>query len=117
MRTLLYGNTYTLTTTMDGGNHGHIEIVMRENLYLKISTTPYITPVDLGGIVTVPLQATKDIMNHIIAQYGLITVPDIKMKKTLQETLETSQPIDVLFKAIDDGVIYASKANTPFNPA
>ena len=44
--------------TMDGGNHGHIEIVMRENLYLKISTTLYITPVDLGGIVTVPLQAT-----------------------------------------------------------
>ena len=38
-------------------------------------------------------------------------------KKVFQEPLVTSQPIDVFFDIIDDGVWYTSKLNTPFSPA
>ena len=57
---------------------------------------------------------TKDIINHVVTKYGWITVDDIKQRKFLQELLETSQSINVLFNIINDGVRYASEANTPF---
>ena len=56
----------------------------------------------------------KDIMNHMLDWYRRITEEDIKMKKeALQEPLETSQLIYVLFRVIGDGVRYSSEAITP----
>ena len=54
----------------------------------------------------------------MMAQYGKITATYIDMnKKSLQEPLDTSQPIDVFFNLINDVLRYASKANMPFTQA
>ena len=59
-------------------------------------------------------ELNKDIMNHMLYWYRRITEEDTKMKKeSLQEPLETSQLIYVLFGVIGDGVRYSSEANTP----
>ena len=57
-------------------------------------------------------------MNHLMAWYGRITVADIeKKKKNLQEPLDMSQPIGMLFKVINDGLQYYSEVNTLFKLA
>ena len=57
-------------------------------------------------------------MNHPLDQYGQITVSDIKMKKkSLQESLDTSQPINVFFKLVYDGFQYASDVSMLYTPA
>ena len=39
------------------------------------------------------------------------------MKKDfLQELLDTSQPINIFFKLINDGIQYVIKSNTPYTP-
>ena len=59
---------------------------------------------------------TRDIMNHLMDEYGKSTVADIDMKKKdCQEPLNTLQPIYVFFKIINDREKYASKANNLFN--
>ena len=49
---MLYANAATLTSTMGGGKHGHIGLIMKPALYRTLSTTPYETPVDPGPIPT-----------------------------------------------------------------
>ena len=45
--------------TLGRGNHGHIGIVIRDMIYAKISTMPYVATLDPGGTAKVPLQAEK----------------------------------------------------------
>ena len=60
----------------------------------------------------------KDIMNHLMARYMRITAADIEIKKkSLQQPLDTSQPISMLYKAINDIVHYTIEANILFTPA
>ena len=42
----LYGNMTTLPTTLRGGIHVHIRIIIRLALYITFSLTPYTTPTD-----------------------------------------------------------------------
>eukprot|EP00957_Ditylum_brightwellii_P068311 5186096-Ditylum_brightwellii.AAC.1 len=41
MSKILYANAAKVTTTLGGGNKGHIGFVMKASLYRTISTTPY----------------------------------------------------------------------------
>ena len=60
------------------------------------------------------VSSTRDIMNHLMDQYGRITMEDTKMNKnSLQEPLDMSQPIDVFLNLINDAVRYTSNSNTP----
>ena len=59
MWTLFYDKASTITNMINGGNNGHIGIVMRDSLYAKISPTPYNVPIDPWGTITVTLQSNK----------------------------------------------------------
>jgi hypothetical protein len=59
----LYTNAASLPTTLGGGQHGHIGIVMSPILYATISAVPYNQPVDPGPeplFAANASQATKD---------------------------------------------------------
>ena len=43
---LLYGNAASLPTTLGGGQHGHIGIVMTPQFYTTLANTPYESPND-----------------------------------------------------------------------
>ena len=45
---LLYGNAVALPTTLGGGQHGHIGLIMTPLLYTTLSPTPYVAPNDPG---------------------------------------------------------------------
>ena len=47
---ILYANEATLPTTMGGGTHGHIGIIMKPELYSTLSEIPYAIPLDPGPI-------------------------------------------------------------------
>ena len=47
---LLYANAATLPTTLGGGRHGHIGIIMQPTLYTTLSTVAYNTPTDPGPL-------------------------------------------------------------------
>ena len=52
----------------------------------------------------------KYIMNRLMARYRPIMAAEIEMKKrTPQEPLNMSQPIDMFFNIIDDGLQYSSE--------
>jgi hypothetical protein len=48
----LYGNAASLPTTLGGGAHGHIGLLMTQAIYATISATPYILPNDPGPAPT-----------------------------------------------------------------
>ena len=48
MMQLLYGNDASLPTTVGGGQHGHIGIIMTPHLYTTLANTPYKSPPDPG---------------------------------------------------------------------
>ena len=43
---LMYGNAATITTTLDGGAHGHVGLIMKAKIYVTLYPTAYITPVE-----------------------------------------------------------------------
>ena len=47
---LLYANTATLPTTLGGGRHGHIGMIMLPASYATLPTVAYNTPTDLGPL-------------------------------------------------------------------
>ena len=50
MMQILYANAATLQSTMGGGTHGHIGLIMKPELYRTLSNIPYTIPVDPGPI-------------------------------------------------------------------
>ena len=40
----MYGNAATLPTTLGGGAHGHVGLIMKATLYVTLSATAYFTP-------------------------------------------------------------------------
>ena len=50
MMQILYANAATLSTTMGGGTHGHIGLIMKPELYRTLSDILYVIPVDPGPI-------------------------------------------------------------------
>lgn len=167
----LYGNAATLETTLGGGNHGHIGLIMKPQLYATLSGTPYAAPNDPGATPTIPHGATAtqreqarmdhavlrkiyenhanmdvalktllleaveecyvnelrnrytgylgvstlDIIDHLMDRYGKISPSALKENEdAMKEPIDTSVPIDVYFKRIDDAVQFAADGDTPF---
>jgi hypothetical protein len=169
---LLYGNAASLPTSLGGGQHGHIGLIMTPLLYTTLSPTPYTAPNDPGTSPPVlPNNAsvgrrettrldhkealrifqnnntmddvlktqiidsihdpyicemrnkytgylgvtTRDLIDHLLDRYGKITPADIEQCKTkMNAPLDSTQPIDIFFKRIDDCVQYAADGNVAF---
>jgi len=61
----LYGNAASLTTTLGGGGHGHIGLIMSPPLYATLTATPYISPDDPGALPIIPPAATTPAREQI----------------------------------------------------
>ena len=61
----LYGNAAYLATTLGGGGHGHVGIIMMPPLYATLTTTPYITPVDPGILPNIPVGASVPVRENL----------------------------------------------------
>ena len=56
---ILYGNAATLSTTLVGGAHGHVGLIMKTTLYVTLAATPYVTPNEPPLTPDVPSTATS----------------------------------------------------------
>jgi hypothetical protein len=70
---LLYSNAATLSTTLGGGQHGHIGKIMPGTLYTTLSVVPYVALPDPGAVPIHAANATAavretDRLNHKAAQ-------------------------------------------------
>ena len=61
MMQLLYGNSALLPTTLGGGQHGQIGIIMTPQLYTTLANTPYKIPPDPGITPTHVIGASAEI--------------------------------------------------------
>jgi hypothetical protein len=55
----LYGNAASLSTTLGGGQHGHVGLVMTPILYATLSNTAYNNPIDPGPTPNHPVGASQ----------------------------------------------------------
>ena len=54
----------------------------------------------------------RDLLDHLLDCYGNITPADVEeCKKQMNEPIDSTQPIDIYFKRIDDTVQYAANGN------
>ncbi len=60
----LYGNAASLATTLGGGVHGHIGIIMGQALYATLMATPYIAPIDPGVLPNIPPHRIRRFWMH-----------------------------------------------------
>lgn len=169
---ILYGNAASLPTTLGGGAHGHIGLIMTPALYATLAPgTPYNNPIDPGPVpisiagasaavresdrlehkehrrifdnnlnMDAALKAqvidtlhdtylcelrskytgylgvtTRDLLDHLLDRYGKITPADIEAcKNEMIAAMDSTQPIDMYFKRIDDCIQYAADGNVPF---
>ena len=61
MMQVMYGNAASLLTTLGGGQHGHIAIIMTPQLYTTLANTPYDSPPDPGITPTHAIGASAEI--------------------------------------------------------
>ena len=61
MMQLLYGKAASLPTTLGGGQHGHICIIMTPQLYITLENTPYGSPPNPGITPTHAIGASAEI--------------------------------------------------------
>jgi hypothetical protein len=54
----LYGNAASLATTLGGGGHGHIGIIMTAPLYATLTANPYVTLDNPGALPIIPHATT-----------------------------------------------------------
>ena len=47
---LVYANAATLPTTLGGGRHGHLGMIIQPTLYATVSSVAYNTPTDPGPL-------------------------------------------------------------------
>ena len=170
---MLYSNAASLATTLGGGQHGHIGLIMTPILYATLSIAPYLNPPDPGPIpilaagVTAAAReeariqhkeerrvydnnqsmddalkaqiidtiddtylcelrnkytgylgiSTRDLIDHLLDRYGKITPADIAAcKRRMNDPIDSTQPIDIYFRKIDDCVQYAADGQVAFTP-
>lgn len=65
----LYGNAATVPTSLGGGTHGHIGLVMKPATYTTLSGTPYEDPLDPGAAPRYPAGSTHAIRDQIKANW------------------------------------------------
>jgi len=56
---LMYGNAASLPTTLGGGQHGHVGLIMTPILYATLSQVPYTNPADPGTTPNHPNNPTS----------------------------------------------------------
>jgi hypothetical protein len=74
----LYGNAASLPTTIGGGAHGHIGLIMTTVLYATLTPTAYTVPDDPGPVVThaanaPPHPSVKETPSHTRKQGASMT--------------------------------------------
>jgi hypothetical protein len=57
---LMYGNAVSLPTTLGGGQHGHVRLIMTPILYTTLSGTIYKSPADPGNDILQPTGRAAD---------------------------------------------------------
>ena len=90
----MYANAGAIPTTLGGGAHGHIRLIMDVTQYATLSGTPYVTPTaPVRGVL--PTRATlvdrdviKQTYNHEKAIYDNHNTVDEILKTQLQEAVE-----------------------------
>jgi hypothetical protein len=65
----LYGNAASLPTTIGGGAHGHIGLVMTTVLYATLTPTAYTVPDDPGPVITHTANASQAIRERDTITY------------------------------------------------
>eukprot|EP00957_Ditylum_brightwellii_P148329 11292742-Ditylum_brightwellii.AAC.1 len=90
----LYENAATLPSSLDGGAHGHIGLVMEPTLYSSLSATAYNAPnaparATLAGNATSQVRYEEDncYKKELDTYENDITGDDV-MKKQIQEAIE-----------------------------
>jgi uncharacterized protein (DUF433 family) len=169
---IVYGNAASLPTSLGGGSHGHISLLMTPALYDTLAPgTAYDAPADPGPVPVHAVGATataresnalnhkelrrifdnhhnmdaalkaqvidtiqdtyigelrnkytgylgvttRDLLDHLLDRYGKITPADIvACKKEMTAPIDSTQPIDLDFKRIDDCIQYADDGQVPF---
>ena len=66
---LMYGNAATLPTTLGGGVHGHVVLIMKATLYLTLSPTAYVAPVEPPLTPVIPPMTTSASRQKLSDQY------------------------------------------------
>ena len=61
---IMYGNAATLPTTLGGGAHGHVGLIMKATLYVTLAATAYVTPNEPPLTPDVPSTATSASQQH-----------------------------------------------------
>lgn len=78
-----------------------------DDVYLDELNNPYTGYMQLTA---------KNILDWLLQRYGKISAADLQDNKTrFNEPIDTSQPVSVYFKKMDEAVQFASDGNTPFN--
>ena len=89
MMQLLYGNAASLLTTLVGGQHGHIVIIMTLHLYTNLANTPYDSPPDPGITPT-----------HAIGALAEICQTNFLVHKEEQRIFDNHQTMEDAIKSI-----------------
>ena len=67
---IMYGNAETLSTTLGGGANGHVGLIMKVTLYVTLSATAYVAPIEPPLTPVVPPTATSAARQHLRDQHA-----------------------------------------------
>ena len=170
---ILKSNAASVPTTLGGGAHGHLGLVLNPTVYLVVTGANFVSPANPGVTATIPTgsttaqigvltrqfnsdykiytecgrteQALKQlllgavddiyvsslrnqytgytavttlaILTHLYDTYGQISDLDLdENEKRMKTKYDPNQPIDVLFRQIEEAEEYAATGNSPFTP-
>ena len=103
---ILKSNAASVQTTLGGGTHGHLGLVILPALYLVVTGHDFVAPANPGSTPTIPNGATN-------AQIGVITRQFNAEYKEYQECTRTDQALkQLLLGAVDD--IYVSSLRNQY---
>ena len=67
---IIYGNVTILFTTLGGGAHGHVGPIMKATLYVTLSATAYIAPIEPPLTPNLPPTATSAARQQLRDQHA-----------------------------------------------
>ena len=103
---LLYGNVASLPTTLVGGQHRHIGIIMTLQLYTTLANTPYQSPPDPGIIPTHAIGASAE-----IRQTNFLVHKEERRIYEKHQTMEDALK-SIIIDAVDE--VYISKLRNKY---
>jgi hypothetical protein len=66
---LMYGNAASLPTTLGGGQHGHVGLIMTPVLYATLSIEPFNNPIDPGPTPILPNNTSTTTRTNRLLQH------------------------------------------------